>query len=262
MAKNKKKLLVVVGLVAALAVVSTLAYFFASTSIDNPFKTNKYGGETVEKFTPPTDWEPGEEVGKEVKATNTGTYGLLVRVKFDEKWTNAAGDFDKLSSSDTGFFPANATTSANPGSSVYKKLANLGTGKWVDGGDGYFYWDGVLEPTKSTDAILEAVTLCADADMGTYTTTMYYAVVDKNAQPTDNDWTTTEPEKNQDGSYKLGEGKELFQKKVVAIDPKNSGYADSTYTLTVTTDFCQASKDAADAVTTGGAWAKTPAGLK
>ena len=50
--KKTKKVKAFAGLLALTLVVGSLAYFTKTMSIDNPFSTKKYGGETVEKFTP------------------------------------------------------------------------------------------------------------------------------------------------------------------------------------------------------------------
>lgn len=234
MKKNKKTILIV-GIAALVLVAGVLAYFSKIMSIDNPFTTKEYGGETVEKFTPEGDWEPGEQVTKEVQAKNTGDYDLWVRVKFDEKWkrNDAVIPGTELSSTDRDkFFPASADTSVTGGSSVYKHLAGVTDGSWVDGGDGYFYYKTTLKKDDVTSTLLDYVTLCKDANMGEYTAKMYYAQVAKGTEPSENDWTETKPS--------TAEGKDIYQKKVVELDSKNPGLAGANYTLTITTEIAQA----------------------
>ena len=59
--KKNKKVLVLSGLLVLAMVAGVLAYFNKTTTINNPFSTKSYGGETVEKFNPGEgeDWEPG-----------------------------------------------------------------------------------------------------------------------------------------------------------------------------------------------------------
>lgn len=90
MEKNKKKK--VLGGAIAFAVVALVAATFAwFTSEDK--KTNHFEGqiatgkdiEVVETFEPPTDWEPGAEVNKNVAVANIGKYNTLIRVGLGEK---------------------------------------------------------------------------------------------------------------------------------------------------------------------------------
>ena len=47
--KKTKKVKAFAGLLALTLVVGSLAYFTKTMTIDNPFSTKEYGGETVEK---------------------------------------------------------------------------------------------------------------------------------------------------------------------------------------------------------------------
>ena len=253
--KKSKKVKAVVGLLALAMVVGTLAYFSKTMSIDNPFTTKKYGGETVEKFTPENNWEPGGQVTKEVQAKNTGDYDLWVRVKFDEKWERDGKLIEgtSLSSTDkTKFFPTSADNAVAGGSSVYKHLAGVEGGTWKDGGDGYFYYKTTLRKDQSTTQLMDYVTLCKDANMGEYTvSTMKYALVDESKKAedlTDADYTLTAPPAT------IPAGQVLYQKKVVALDKANAGLAGANYTLTITTQLVQANADAAAAQ----GWTVTP----
>lgn len=244
--KKSKKVKAVVGLLALAMVVGTLAYFSKTMSIDNPFSTKKYGGETVEKFTPENNWEPGGQVTKEVQAKNTGDYDLWVRVKFDEKWERDGKLIEgtSLSSTDkTKFFPASADNAVAGGSSVYKHLAGVAGGTWEDGGDGYFYYKTTLGKDQSTSLLLDYVTLCKDANMGEYTVSaMKYALVDESKKAEeleDTDYTLKTPPAD------IPAGQVLYQKKVVELDNTKAGLAGADYTLTITTELVQANADAA-----------------
>lgn len=245
MKKNKRTILIA-GIAALVLVAGVLAYFSETMSIDNPFATKKYGGETVEKFTPEGDWEPGEQVTKEVKVDNTGDYNLFVRVKFSEKWERGGNLITgtNLDSANGGFFPNSADASAAGGSSVYKELLN--TGDWTKKSDGWFYYNATLAPGESTSKLLGSVTLCKDADMGTYTEKMLYAQVAEGREPQESDWTTVKPS--------TAAGKDIYQKKVVELDSANAGLAGASYTLTITTEILQADPAAA----TEANWATYP----
>lgn len=251
--KKTKKVKAFAGLLALTLVVGSLAYFTKTMSIDNPFSTKKYGGETVEKFTPENNWEPGGQVTKEVQAKNTGDYDLWVRVKFDEKWERDGKLIEgtNLSSNDAAkFFPTSADNAVAGGSSVYKHLAGVEGDTWKDGGDGYFYYKTTLGKDQSTTQLMDYVTLCKDANMGEYTvSTMKYALVDESKKAedlTDADYTLTAPPAT------IPAGQVLYQKKVVELNKANAGLAGANYTLTITTELVQANTDAAKG------WTVTP----
>lgn len=242
--KNNRKVKAIAGLLALALVVGTIAFFSEELSLDNPFETKKYGGEMIEKFTPEKDWEPGEQITKEVQVKNRGDYPLYVRVKFDEKWTRNGSDFKQFSFTDgTSFFPSSADASATNGSSVYKHLAGVQDGTWIDGKDGYFYYKQELAKSDITSKLMDYVTLCKDADMGSYTETeLKYAIVDESVTAEslkDSDYNLTSlPEE-------IPEGKVVYQKKMLSIDESNRGLAEAKYTLTITTQLVQANEDAA-----------------
>lgn len=250
--KRTGKIKVLAGLLALTLVAGTFAYFSKTMSIDNQLSTKGYGGETIEKFTPTDDWQPGAEIDKDVQAKNTGDYPLYVRVKFNEKWertvsgTTIQGTALDSVSDYAIFFPTTTKNAVTDGSSVYKNLSGVGTGadQWTNGKDGWFYYNSELAEGATTEKLLDSITLCKDADMGEYTTETRYAVVTKGTTPADSDYTasTTVPS--------VGTNQELYQKVIVTLDSNNPGLAGAKYTLTVTTEIVQATPDAATGWTT------------
>lgn len=85
---QKKKVLAAAGAFAAVAALSaTFAWFTSEDSKTNHFEGEIASGkdiEIVETFEPPTDWEPGSEVNKDVQVANVGKYDALIRVGLDE----------------------------------------------------------------------------------------------------------------------------------------------------------------------------------
>lgn len=89
MNKNrKKKVLALASTFALIAIVAaTFAWFTSKDHKDNRFEGQIAAGkdiEVVESFEPPTDWQPGSEVNKDVAIANTGKYDTLVRVSLAE----------------------------------------------------------------------------------------------------------------------------------------------------------------------------------
>lgn len=300
-----KKAAAGIGLGAAALIGGTFAYYNQSTSLDNPLSTGDYTTQMVEEYTPPTDdLKPGTKWDKTVGAENTGDYPVLVRVKMDEKWSrkgqtepyktlDSEKDKEKFNS---GTYENNAFTANQPDTPgedvggdedgllgpendpdhtvVYKDLKLAGKdsdSKWIDGGDGYWYWNGVLEEKaepgeeeneSKTTNLLEHIIIATNIDLGRYETTEYYAIAaQKPDADSENGWTKTELPKtdlNGDGLIDIrdllkkleGEGttveagENLYRKSESKLADGKLGYADSNYTLTITTEFVQATKDA------------------
>ena len=278
MKKLNKKAAAGIGLGALALVGGTFAYYSQTASLDNPLSTGKYTTQLVEDYTPPTeDLKPGAKWDKNVGAENTGDYPVLVRVSMKENWsykgetdpyktilseselfdngTYAGGIFDADQVNDTdGLAPA------EDGTVVHKNI--LTNDGWIDGGDGYWYWNGVLEKKgsdkSSTTHLLEGLTMATDIDLGHYETKEYYAVAatQPDLHNTDAwtliDWTKVNDE-NDDGLKdirdlaavtSIPEGESLFRKSESNLDSNKKGYGDSNYTLTVTSEFVQATADA------------------
>lgn len=147
-----KKQVLAGALAASIAAVSiagaSLAYFTDTKDADNVFSV---GNVTIELTEP--NWElegkaeaedmyPGEAVKKDPTVKNIGANPAFVRVKVE--------------------FPEGVDFTYRT-DYVEGKLGD----KWVDGGDGYFYYEGVLsneEGQNVTDALFDQVVLSTDVE--------------------------------------------------------------------------------------------------
>ena len=285
--KMNKKLTAVAGLGALAFVGGSFAYYFESAALDNPLSTGKFSTQLVEDFTPPTDdMKPGVNWEKEVGAQNTGDYPVLVRIKMDEKWVrkgasdaykelHSVADYGKFNvvKDKTGTYPAMTVTAdqADDNDGVTPKedktvvYKNLLSGDWVDGGDGYWYWNGVLEKKGSgkdkTTPLMNGLVMATNIDLGDYTTSEQYVILADTYEEVPEtlpdgaawiDMATVTVDTNQDGvvdvrDITIPEGRKLFRKSESKLNESLQGYADSNYTLTITSEFVQATKDAAEA---------------
>lgn len=307
--KLNKKTGAFAGLFALAAVGGTLAYFNQTAAITNPFATKSYAAEVVEHFNPADgeDWKPGAEVDKIVGAKNTGDYPVLVRIKMDEKWSRegAADPFKTISSGENdktlsafnsvsekegiytalqndaedGLAPQELNANGGDDTVVYKALTVDET-NWMDGGDGYWYWNGIIEAGKTTDALMTSVRLASNTDFGKYEKTRAYYVlsaedaasaVDKNGEKAlggdgtvnikfdvdsylklnNKEWKTLtgtegEIEKAENEAAKTAKENKgyFFRKSEQNIADNAQGYANAEYDLTIHTQFIQATKDA------------------
>ncbi|MCF2686027.1 hypothetical protein I6E45_08190 [Clostridium perfringens] len=162
---SKKKIigLCIAGVLAVGSIGGSLAWFTSSDSITNPFSTastdnpsNPNSGIKInEKFNKEEadNTLPGDNVTKQVNVSNKATYDQLIRVKIKKVWKDAKGE--EKSDLDTKNiilnFEKNLTDSNKPEE-----------GKWIEGSDGYYYYNAIVNPDGQTANLLESVTLSKD----------------------------------------------------------------------------------------------------
>ena len=162
---SKKKIigLCIAGVLAVGSIGGSLAWFTSSDSITNPFSTastdnpsNPNSGIKInEKFNKEEadNTLPGDKVTKQVNVSNKATYDQLIRVKIKKVWKDAKGN--EKSDLDTKNinlnFENNLTDSNKPEE-----------GKWIECSDGYYYYNGIVNPDGQTANLLESVTLSKD----------------------------------------------------------------------------------------------------
>lgn len=243
---KKKSLVALAGLLGVLAVGGTFAYFNVTLTAQNELKTKGFSSELVEKFTPDNDWKPGQTITKEVGVENTGDYDVIARLTWDELWTNANGPVANLSLKDENL--------ANPTSKVIKNLNDSST--WVYGEDGYYYYTKVIKPDETSGAWLNSLTLSPDLDLGggagnAEAATKYYTMaVEKPAS----DKIGTDPATEwvlYDNNASVPEGSTYVR----TVSAPGSEYANANYSLDITIQVLQATKEAVD-----GEWLKEAEG--
>ncbi len=293
---KKMKIYGLVGVAALAAVGGTFAYYNASQTFSNPFKTTNYSTQATEKFNPTGDnneWKPGAEVDKDVYATNTGDGEVWVRIKFDEKWLRDGNQIGKAWESVNPTFnttdgsisgsatvpdhqiglPTDGIIDNDEGSVVFKKYEDNWENNWFFKEDGYFYYKTSLAKGESTTKLLDSVTLCGDADMGNFLQNTFVCVLDdietddngNEKVPTygdEHNWAelpegTTLQEYMTETYGEAAKTKYVYTYKEDKLDEKNSGYANADYELNITVEFVQADEDAEAAKALGWSW--TPA---
>lgn len=156
---GKKKIIglcLAVGLMVGV-VGGSLAWFTDTDSVTNSFATqgngtNESNGIKIEET---FDSElankvlPGTNVNKDAKVKNTATYDQIIRVKFDKVWKNADG---KNLNTDFIELKYQNTTTSNE------------SNKWIEGTDGYFYYNGVVPAGEATAYLLDSVKLSDKVD--------------------------------------------------------------------------------------------------
>ena len=162
---SKKKIigLCIAGVLAVGSIGGSLAWFTSSDSVTNPFSTastdnpsDPNSGIKIHEDFNKEDADntlPGDTVPKQVNVINKATYDQLIRVKIKKVWKDAKGE--EKSDLDTKNinlnFENNLTDSNKPEE-----------GKWIEGSDGYYYYNGIVNPDGQTANLLESVTLSKD----------------------------------------------------------------------------------------------------
>lgn len=150
----KKKIIalcLVIALAATAVIGGTLAYF-----TDDAEATNTFTVGNVDITLTEPNWEgtgsqdapevyPGEPLAKDPTVTNSGANPCFVRIKVE--------GLDCLT-------PAGMITYRTD--YVTGKLGD----HWVDGGDGYFYYDQVLAVDATTDALFDQIVIPTDLENG------------------------------------------------------------------------------------------------
>ena len=91
MRKRKRYRAPALAALLVLALVGGTAAFGTQTKqAVNEFRTGKYTTELVEEFVPPSDWQPGISVNKDVKVRNNGTVPVFASIRLRQGWVRTA----------------------------------------------------------------------------------------------------------------------------------------------------------------------------
>lgn len=165
---NKKKLTIIIATIAMIGIVGgSFAWFTAKDQVKNSFTTGTTdnpdnpddGVKIVENWDPKEAEKitPGTEVNKDVRAQNTASYDSFIRVKFVKIFTESSPGVN-IADLDTDKIVLNYNTENLTDATA------LETEKWVDGGDGYFYYIGAIKSKEYTSYLLDSVTLDKSSD--------------------------------------------------------------------------------------------------
>ena len=138
---KNKKIFLGLGIFLSFLVGFTFAYYSSHDEINNLFRTKEYDSKTIEKFTSPSNWKPGDTTAKNLKVKNTGNVCENVRVWYEEQWLSENGD------------TLPNTQNGNTIGIINK--ANLQD--WVQDGN-YFYYNKDLLSGQTTSSFLKSVT--------------------------------------------------------------------------------------------------------
>lgn len=189
-------------------------------------------------------------------AAETGASGEFIAQQIDDE----DGDVSLASDEDDSVVRKNLTSSSN----------------WTyNEKDGYWYYNEVLYSGEETGNLLDSITLASNIDLGKYIQKDYYYIGTSGmsqSNVTDDMWEEYTVSRDSSGrvvgitvggnaigdenndefvdaidmaiSLGITDEQKLFRKNESLLDEDHTGYADANYTLTVTSQFVQATKDA------------------
>jgi len=262
--RRKAPLLGIAVLLLVAFVGGTFAYFSQTSTAENYLTALNYDSTITEAFTPPADgaFAPGVEIDKAVGVTNSGQVPMLVRITYDEYWSNLTYPIVSKLDSDGLADYGDAVTGVYDGAGdtdSYVQKNGFDADLWVYGGDGYYYYLAEVLPGTATTPFIKSIML----KMETTTPTTSYVLRWWDAslttpafvEETFTDITALDARKLEISA--LGGGSYL----VNVISSQNTNAPEGSYTLTFTTETVQAIEEGADAWLAGTTPITTPAVL-
>lgn len=151
---KKKKIICIAAALMLIAVLSagvTLAAFTASKETLNVVTFGNVHIALVDDYTKPeAGVMPGQTVQKTVSAKNTGSNTAFVRLKLTKSWWDNGQMREELDPS-------------------YINLDFSNADKWVEGADGYYYYQLPLKPGETAESLIDSFSLPKAWDMDGYT---------------------------------------------------------------------------------------------
>lgn len=181
------------GLLAMCCIGGVFAYWTQELLVHNEFKTARYDTKIEEEFVPPENWEPGQEINKDVWISNKGTVPVFIKATLHQEWirtqnvTDLDGEVIKPSAGEK--FPLSFETKDGDEyaaqikwgdvvllASGRKSNIDLGldvadsiektSGKWLltsdvpdKNGDFLLYFIGMVDDGKKSPLIVDSVTM-------------------------------------------------------------------------------------------------------
>lgn len=165
--KKKRAIIAAVAAVAVLGIGGTIAYNQDRMVFDNIFNLGDDVIEYTEHFESPSNWQPCQEVAKDVIATNKNETPRYVRMKIDKYW-RTSNTTTPASDHATTDLPLTWTDSGGV-EHEYAIINMQNTNDWIYR-DGWYYYKNAINKNVSTNSLLESVTLNCDANFASQVT--------------------------------------------------------------------------------------------
>lgn len=129
-------------------IILSYAYFTSSSSVINTVNVGDVDIEVSEEFKPPSNWD-GKEYPKVVKIHNKSKSPALIRVALIPRWVDENG---KPWPGDTNFVHLEYDLG-----NIISPISTDPKNKWVNGEDGYHYYNTIVPKDGMTVEILKSV---------------------------------------------------------------------------------------------------------
>lgn len=144
MKKKILKVLLPLCIISMITIGITYAAFKAEKRTTNVITIGNVNVNLIDIYTRPDVVAPGDEVSKIVSAENNGRNNEYVRIKLRKVWTDKENK--EVKEMDPNFIDINFPN----------------TEDWIDGGDGYYYYQNILEPGERASDLLNSFKLSLD----------------------------------------------------------------------------------------------------
>lgn len=194
MKRKINKIYWLAGLFVLCCIGGVFAYWTQELLVHNEFKTARYDTDIEEKFVPPDNWTPGQEINKDVWISNKGTVPVFVKVIIHQEWVRKetitdsegnvilpkAGDRFPLSfqteegdmyaaqiawGENVVLLASGKESKINLGLSTVNRIEDA-SGKWLlvsdvpdKNGDFLLYYIGTVSPDGQSPLIVDSVTM-------------------------------------------------------------------------------------------------------
>ncbi len=153
---------VIIAVCILAAIGSTIAFLSDSVPFANLFHVASDEADFTEDFTPPSDWQPCQEVDKTATATNKNSTPRYVRMRINEYWriANTTTDVNDHYTTDLSLTWTDATGTHN-----YAIINYQNENDWELRSDGWYYYKTPLRENETTTSLLKSVTMNCDANL-------------------------------------------------------------------------------------------------
>ncbi|MGN1411188.1 MAG: BsaA family SipW-dependent biofilm matrix protein [Oscillospiraceae bacterium] len=232
--KKRVPFIEIIALVGVLSIGGSFAYFYTETDIKNFFSVEPYNAIAYENFSSPTDWKPSNITKKEVFAKNLSNHDVIARASYTETWISSSGKilpnvltYDNgrwLSSNGEDYSSmVNDNFPHANGDTFQFAIKHFQNSDWIDGNDGYYYYQKILHKDETSTAFLGAV------EFNGYTDDMPIGV---------NINGIFDESLYVDGEY---QGYTNGDERIFSYVNSNDGYFNARYSLIVKVEFADAS---------------------
>jgi alternate signal-mediated exported protein len=188
--KNRKPLIALLALGFIVAIGGSFAYFFYTERFPNKFKLGTENVSYIETFDSPGHWTPCTETPKTIVVRNDSTGSIDARVKITRKEWEDGTVYDSITGAAStiklenaarfdasgNLIPADDTTTAVDHTKDVTHVNFSNPRDWALDSDGWYYYQGHIEPGQTSNSFIESVVFECDAPSEYANTTFHLEI--------------------------------------------------------------------------------------